>query len=99
MFVMTLEAPFLLTQRKWRMTVTELLSLILERAEREMSEYISPFLFVSIDTMSIESPTSIQENTSSINASKEVEPMLIENPNRFVLFPIQHHDPTNMADV
>ena len=59
-----------------------------------MSEYISPFLFVSIDTMSIESPTSIQENTSSINASKEVEPMLIENPNRFVLFPIQHHDPT-----
>tara|TARA_B100001094_G_scaffold8493_2_gene7588 strand:+ start:19354 stop:20379 length:1026 start_codon:yes stop_codon:yes gene_type:complete len=42
--------------------------------------------------MSIESPTSIQENTSSINVNKEVEPMLVENPNRFVIFPIQHHD-------
>tara|TARA_B100000902_G_C27320347_1_gene923969 strand:+ start:1706 stop:2746 length:1041 start_codon:yes stop_codon:yes gene_type:complete len=42
---------------------------------------------------SFESPTSIQSNiVSNDNIKCKPEPMLIENPNRFVLMPIQHDD-------
>ena len=47
-----------------------------------------------IDKMASESPTSIQETIKSAldTLKDDDEPMLKENPNRFVLFPIQHHD-------
>ena len=46
-----------------------------------------------IDKMASESPTSIQETIkTALGTLKDDEPMLKENPNRFVLFPIQHHD-------
>ena len=46
-----------------------------------------------IDKMASESPTSIQETIKTVVGLKDdVEPMLKENPNCFVLFPIQHHD-------
>ena len=42
---------------------------------------------------SFESPTSIQDHIISNDITEhKPEPMLIENPNRFVLMPIQHDD-------